>query len=198
MLRRPLPANQRLPTEAPLFNVQEHHLYNLLKVFNSQLILFQESSHRDLMNSLVLLSQFPNGEGWNLLILKVEETQARISFLNYFYKLLSQRLVVFWSSSESVSHMPIGIQHKFIIRYNETQPQIDNFLHQIFQTTSEIKRSDSHTISGLIDKLIADSSELCIQYHLQTKPIYTFLGVTNSKQMEHFMLHQAPQEYSML
>ena len=188
-MRRPLPANQRLSTEAPLFNVQEHHLYNLLKVFNSQLILFQESSHRDLANSLVLLSQFPKGEAWNLLILKVKETQARISFLNYFYKLLSQRFVDVWSSSESVSRMPIDTQHQFIIKYHETQPQIHNFLHQIFQTTSEIKRSDSHTISGLIDKLIADTSELCLQYHLQTKPIYTFLGVTNSKQMEHFMLH---------
>ena len=114
-MRRPLPANQRLSTEAPLFNVQEHHLHNLLKVFNSQLILFQESSHRDLMNSLVLLSQFPNGEAWNLLILKVEETQARISFLNYFYKLLSQRFVDVWSSSESVSRMPIDTQHQFII-----------------------------------------------------------------------------------
>ena len=114
-MRRSLPANQRLSTEAPLFNVQEHHLHNLLKVFNSQLILFQESSHRDLMNSLVLLSQFPNGEGWNLLILKVEETQARISFLNYFYKLLSQRFVDVWSSSESVSRMPIDTQHQFII-----------------------------------------------------------------------------------
>ena len=39
-----------------------HPSSSLLKVFNSQLILFQESSHRDLMNSLVLLSQFPNGD----------------------------------------------------------------------------------------------------------------------------------------
>ena len=192
MLWRTLPPNQSLSSETSLFNVPEHHLYNLLKVFNSQLILFQESFHRDLMNFLAFLSQFPRGEAWNLLILKAQETQARIRFLNYFYKLLSQRLVVVWSSSESVSHMPIGIQHKFIIRYNETQPQIDNFLHQIFQTTSKIKRSYSQTITGRIEKLSSDTSDLCSHYHPQTKPIYTLLGVTNSKQMEHFMLHQPP------
>ena len=175
MLRRPLQPNQSLPAHTPLFNVPENHLYNQLKVFNSQLILFQESFHRDLMIFLAFLSQFPRGEAWNLLILKAQETQARIRFLNYFYKLLSQRFVVVWSSSESVSHMPIDIQHKFIIWYNETQPEIDNFLHQIFQTTSKMKRNDSQTITDLIQKLSSDTSKLCAHYHLQTMPIYTFL-----------------------
>ena len=51
-----------------------------------------------------------------------------------------------WSAShlDLVSLSRLGSWTRSIIKYHETQPQIHNFLHQIFQTTSEIKSSEHY------------------------------------------------------
>ena len=73
-------------------NDSNQKLHNLLNVFKFHLILFQESFQQELMNFLFFHSHFNAEEAWNLLILKLQEIQARVEFLNFFYKLLSEKL----------------------------------------------------------------------------------------------------------
>ena len=194
MLRRPLSANQRLSAQTHLFNDSNHKLHNLLNVFNFHLILFQKSFQQELMNFLFFHSQFHVEEAWNLLILKLQEIEARVEFLDFFYNLISEKFVTLFNSPETLPHMNTHTKQKFTTKYNETRPDIEKTLHQIFQTARDIKSSKTPNITGLIQNLIDDTSELCTHYHLQILTMYKFLGVTNTTQMEQFLLPTLPLE----
>ena len=98
------------------------------------------------MNFLYFHSQFNAEDAWNLLILKLQEIQARAEFLDFFYKLLSEKFVTLLNSPGSLPHVNIHTKQKFTMKFNETCPVIEETLHQIL------------------------TSVLCTHYHLQIRP----------------------------